>query len=308
MRFTKPALSLPQQLAKLQSRGLAVTDQASGLHYLQHVGYYRLSAYALPLQDCTQTGKPFQPGATFDLVLDFYRFDRELRLLVLDAIERCEVALRSALSNEMSVRHGPHWFMNPRHFSGRFNHARLITDIEDEARISAPDGLPDQPHQEVFINHYYTKYGEPHLPPSWMVMETLSLSSLSRLYAGLGTGAERIAIARHFGTDEFVLRSWFHVLSYVRNLCAHHARLWNRQFVIKFRQVARRHQTFLFTNDRFFAVAVVLYDLLQQVAPDTRWHLRLRDLLSQYPVVPPGAMGFPVDWQQEVFWGFPHTP
>lgn len=308
MRFAKPPLSLPQQLAKLQSRGLAVPDPAAALHYLQHVGYYRLSAYALPLQDCTQTGKPFQPGATFDMVLDLYRFDRELRLLVLDAIERCEVALRSALSNEMSMRHGSHWFMNPRHFAARFNHARLIVNIEDEVRISTPGGLPVQPHQEVFINHYYARYGDPYLPPSWMVMETLSLSTLSRLYAGLGSGAERIAIAQHFGTDEFVLRSWFHVLSYVRNLCAHHARLWNRQFVIKFRQVARRHQSFLVANDRCFAVAVVLYDLLRQVAPDTRWHLRLRDLLGQYPLVPPGAMGFPAHWQQEPFWGFPHTP
>lgn len=311
MRFDKPALSIPDQLAKLQSRGLRITDPAVAAHYLQYIGYYRLSAYALTFQDCTQSGKPFQAGTTFEMLLNLYRFDRELRLHVLDAIERIEVALRSVLNNELSMRHGPHWFMNPRHFSLRFDHADLIADIEKEVRIPASGDSPAQPHQEVFINHYYTKYGDPHLPPSWMVMETFYLSSLSRLYAGLGSGAERIAIASHFGTDEFVLRGWFHVLSYVRNLCAHHARLWNRQLVIKFRQVARRHQPFLATNDRFYAVAVVLYDLLRQVAPDTAWHLRLRDLIGCYPVVPIRAMGFPVDWQQATFWNFPpakHAP
>jgi len=201
--------------------------------------------------------------------------------------------------------------LHPGHFSPRFDHARLIADIEHEVRIGSPGGRPVQPHQEVFINHYYAKYGDPHLPPSWMVMETFTLSSLSRLYASLGSGAERIAIASRFGTDEFVLRGWFHVLSYVRNLCAHHARLWNRQLVIKFRQVARRHQSFLVTNDRFYAVAVVLCDLLRHVAPDSHWHFRLRELIAHFPAVPLDAMGFPSDWQQATFWNFPptkHTP
>lgn len=307
MRFNKPALSIPAQVSKLQGRGLQIADPAAAAHYLQYIGYYRLSAYALSFQDCAQPGKPFRADVTFDMLLDLYRFDRELRLHVLDAIERIEVALRSALNNEMAVRHGPHWFMDPRYFSNRFDHARFIADIEGEVRIDTPGGAPGQPHQEVFINHYYGKYGEPHLPPSWMVMETLALGSLSRLYSGLGSGPERIAIATHFDTDEYVLRGWFHVLSYVRNLCAHHARLWNRQLVIKFRQVARRHELFLATNDRFFAVAVVLYDLLRRVAPDTQWHLRLRDLIGHYPVVQTGAMGFPVNWQQQPFWRFPHT-
>lgn len=308
MKFTKPSLTIPEQLAKLKARGLAIGDQAAAEHCLRYVGYYRLSAYALTFQDCTQPGKPFRPGTTFEQVIDLYRFDRELRLLVLDAIERIEVALRSVLNNELSTRHGPHWFMNPRRFHPSFNHAGLIHAIEDEVRISASGGLPAQPHQEVFINHYYTKYADPRLPPSWMVMETFTLSSLSRLCAGLGSGTERIAIAGRFGTDEFVLRGWFHVLSYVRNLCAHHARLWNRQLVIKFRQVARRHQSFLTTNDRFYAVAVVLCDLLRHVAPGNEWHLRLRDLIARYPGLSPGAMGFPANWQQNPFWEFPHKP
>lgn len=116
MKFTKPALTLPQQLAKLQARGLLVADKAAAEHCLRHVGYYRLSAYALSFQDCSKPGKPFHPGTSFDQLVDLYRFDRELRLLVLDAIERVEVAVRSALNNELCLKNGPHWFVDGTHF------------------------------------------------------------------------------------------------------------------------------------------------------------------------------------------------
>jgi len=144
-------------------------------------------------------------------------------------------------------------------------------------------------------------------------METFSLGTLSMLFANLARGAERVAIATHFGADEFVLRNWFHVLSHVRNLCAHHSRLWNRRLVIKFRQVANKHKSFLGTTDRMYAVAVVLYELLKQIAPDTIWHTRLRDLLAKHPVTPLAPMGFPANWQGEPFWNFqtiepPPTP
>jgi len=71
MRFTKPALTYPQQLGKLRARGLVVADPAQAEHCLRYVGYYRLSAYGLSFQDCTQPGKPFRPGTTFEQVVDF---------------------------------------------------------------------------------------------------------------------------------------------------------------------------------------------------------------------------------------------
>jgi abortive infection bacteriophage resistance protein len=313
MKFTKPALPISAQLAKLKTRGLLVTDDTDAEHQLRHIGYYRLSAYALHFQDIRLATKPFHPGANIDQVMELCRFDRDLRLLVLDAIARTEVSLRSVLNNEMSIRHGTHWYMCANHFTPRFDHARFIADIERELGIETPSRPPVRPHQEVFINHYYAKYTEPRLPPSWMVMETLSLGTLSLLFANLARGAERNAIAANFGADEFVLRNWFHVLSHVRNLCAHHSRLWNRRLVIKFRQVANKHKSFLSTTDRMYAVAVVLCELLRKITPGTDWHKHLRDLLAKHPVTPLAPMGFPANWQSEPFWNFqaielPPTP
>lgn len=307
MRFTKPPLTIPQQLAKLKARGLVIADPAAAEHCLRYVGYYRLSAYALTFQDCTQPGKPFRPGTSFEQVVDLYRFDRELRLLVLDAIERVEVAVRSALNNELGLLHGAHWYMTAGHFHAEFDHADFLDDLREEYRLATDGTGPVRPHQEVFINHYYEKYGDPELPPSWMVFETFTINTVSRMYRNLASRPLRQTLAATFGADESNLRGWLHTLSYVRNLCAHHARLWNRRLVIKF-TVANKHRTVLDRGDTLYATAVVLRSLLRRVAPETQWHWRLRELISRYPGLPLGAMGFPANWQQNSFWDFPHTP
>jgi len=92
MHYLKAALSFPDQLAQLQQRGLHVTDPDRALHWLRRVSYYRLSAYFLPFKN----GESFRPGTEFNDVAGLYIFDRKLRLLVLDAIERIEVALRTS--------------------------------------------------------------------------------------------------------------------------------------------------------------------------------------------------------------------
>ena len=113
--FNKPPLSLPDQLTLLVARGLTVNDAADATHYLTHIGYYRFSGYALPFQ-VGGTGSDqhnFKPGVTFDNILDRYIFDRKLRLLVMDAVERIEISIRAALSNTIAARHGAHWYLNP---------------------------------------------------------------------------------------------------------------------------------------------------------------------------------------------------
>ena len=124
MKFAKPPLPLPQQLAKWQSRGLVVNDAAKALHYLRFIGYYRFSAYTLPFQNPAHHDKHFKPATTFERVLSLYVFDRELRLVVMDAIERVEVAVRSCVVNELCLRHGAHWFMDQK---GIFRQDSIIT-------------------------------------------------------------------------------------------------------------------------------------------------------------------------------------
>ena len=114
MKFDKPALTIHQQVALLKSRGLLIEDEAKAEHYLRFIGYYRLSGYSLPLT-CKKVPEQhkFKSGASFDRILALYSFDRELRLIVMDAIERVEVAFRTSVSNYLATKFGPHWYLVP---------------------------------------------------------------------------------------------------------------------------------------------------------------------------------------------------
>ena len=105
--FAKPATTHAQQVMLLRQRGMVIDDPAAAAFYLQHLNYYRLGAYWLPFEADHATHS-FKPGTKFGDVLNLYVFDRELRLLVLDAIERVEVSVRSQWAYQLAHQHGPH--------------------------------------------------------------------------------------------------------------------------------------------------------------------------------------------------------
>lgn len=106
----KPATTIDEQIALMTERSV-VGDQLLMRRWLETVGYYRLSAYRLPLElpaGARQTWtKIFQPGTLFDSIVDIYVFDRKLRLLVMEGIERIEVALRSRWTNRLTLAMAP---------------------------------------------------------------------------------------------------------------------------------------------------------------------------------------------------------
>jgi len=288
--FSKPALPIQDQIKRLQNRGLIVSDPKKLEHYLTYIGYYHFSAYCHYFQTSSPSesedgpDKPFRDGTTFEKVLDLYVFDRELRLIIIDAIERIEIAFRACIINEMSLKYGAHWYMQVGCFSGGFRHAEFISWLEREYKIEhSPSGKPaiGRPHHEIFINHYFSKYAEPYLPPAWMVGETLSLGKSSLIYENISDASMRKSIAAKFIMDEYYLKKFMHTLTYIRNLCAHHARLWNRSLVIKPISFTRQKQLGL-SNYRLAAQIVIIYDLLQVIAPQNGWAQKVKDLIHEH--------------------------
>ena len=110
--FSKKALAIDEQIEILSSRGLVIDDRESVFRYLSTVSYYRLSAYFKPFQLNNHPGHRFKPNITFDRIWQIYAFDRELRLHVSDALERIEIALRTALSDIMSIKYGNQWYLS----------------------------------------------------------------------------------------------------------------------------------------------------------------------------------------------------
>jgi abortive infection bacteriophage resistance protein len=217
--YTKPPLNYADQVSLLQQRGLTVNSVDAAIRFLQHVNYYRFSAYCIPFQKPRDV---FLPGSSFEKIVELYRLDEELRNALLALLSPIEVFLRSRMVYELSHDWGAFAHYNPATFRRDFEHNEWIASLEEEVGRA----------RETFIEHYKSKYtGFPRLP-IWMACEIMSLRSLSLLYSGLLPDPQR-RICSIFEIHHGVLRNWIHVITYLRNICAHHGRLWNREFAIK---------------------------------------------------------------------------
>lgn len=303
--FKKPARTAAYLVDQWVARGLAIPDRVRAERYLSTIGYYRLSAYTLPFQ----VGNPnhqFKPDASFVDVLDLYVFDRQLRLQVMDAIERIEVAIRARLNNHMSHKYGPHWYLQESLFKYSYNHKWLLAYIERETQRS----------KETFLRHYKRKYTSPRLPPGWMMVEILTYGQLSVLYDNLANTRDKKEIAGKFNIPAELLRSWMQAISYVRNLCAHHSRLWNRELGNAPKVPQRTPGNWIQlpitvadprinTNKRLYLLLVIIEYLLRQINPGSSWHERLYCLMRDNPGVSKPHMGMPDDWHTDPFWRLP---
>lgn len=280
MHYSKPALTFEDQLGLLRKRGLAIRDPERALRWLSNVSYYRLSAYFLPFKD----GENFRVGTDFNDIAGVYIFDRKLRLLMLDAIERVEVAIRTAVTYQIAHTYGPIGHTDPGNFSPDFEHSRFLTELNAE----------EQRARETFTKHFRKKYAEDPYLPVWMATELLSFGTISKLYQSLQPMLrQRIAIP--YGIDAQFLISWLHTLTYVRNVCAHHKRLWNRQLAIRPKFPSRKAywKCTVPNNERLYAVIAVLQHMMAVASPHSLWQQRLHGLLANHPHIPLAAMGFP---------------
>lgn len=212
--YTKPAKQTAELLNHWRNRGLFIADDVSAAAALERIGYYRLLIYARPLQDAS---KHFKSGVSFENIVTLYNFDRQLRLLCLDAIERIEVALRATIVSKVAVLHGPHFYLEVRHYQQKSG----FTDFINTAAKT----------KYLAVDHYYDTYNQPSMPPIWALLEAVMFGDLSKLYSNLHVKNRKL-ISLAFGYDEAALHSWFRSLNLLRNKCAHHNRLWNATMVV----------------------------------------------------------------------------
>lgn len=292
-RYNKPALTYPQLIQQLKDRGLTIKNEEKALHLLKNISYYRSSGYWYPLlQD--KTNHVFKPGSTFETAFKLYCFDRELRLMVMREIEKIEVAVRSQMNHILAHYKGVYWFRDETIFRDR-----------DKLEISLEKLRTDFDHSdEQFIQTFKGKYSDEY-PPCWMMLEVTSFGSLSMMYENLKPGKTKRKIAEVFGLDRKSFTSWLHTLVYIRNVCAHHNRLWNRVLSIRPR-IPRSPQNLWLNqspgNDKLYFVLSMIIYLLNTVNPKQTFRERFSMLLDKYQNVDSRAMGFPDDWKDDQLW------
>lgn len=312
--YNKPPLTFQQQVELLKSRGLEITDEERVIRHLSHISYYRLSAYMLPFKivENGQHTDQFIAGTKWEDIQELYVFDRKLRLLVFDAIERIEIGLRTQIIYQLSLKYGSHWHDRSEIFKRRSKYIKrtgktIDIDIFQELQKHI-HALLESNNAEVFIKHYKTRYDNPTTPPSWMSVETLYFSHLSQICENLRQRTDQTSIASHFDLPPAIFNSWLHTINYVRNICAHHGRLWNRTFKVVPEKLHQSRGKNWITDPEwakrsrlYYFLCMVNY-LLQTVNPTSDFKSRLIKLISDYPNVSLFEMGFPTHWQQEEMW------
>lgn len=295
-------------IRQLQVDGLTIeSDPASphslgkARHYLPRIGVYRFRGYYEPFRRALDSGQ----AVGLNDVLRLYKFDRRLRLLCLDALERVEVALKAQLADHFFGAYGPGWLTRRkirRSFSteGGFKEAKktLIDSALQRYRIDHPGSSPSLKQIDWAIAFESTTFGD-----------------ASRIFSTLNTDAQR-QIASVYSLQDHVLADWLRGLTRVRNIAAHHGRLWNTRFLTTPKMppgVVRRvenEKSLLIAQNRFYVYAITIYYLLRRIARRTQWHQRLFSLINDATLRPtsidlPAGMGFPIDWHTERFWNLP---
>ena len=301
MPYTKPAKTLEEQADLLLSRGM-IADRDLLIQRLESVNYYRLSGYWYPFRINHQNFRYdyFERDTHFDTIWKIYVFDRQLRVLVMDAIERIEVAVRTKLAYHHGLDYGSFAYMHdPKSVPnlGKTDHPRFICTVVGETVRS----------KDTFVNHFKEKYGTDHLVlPIWMGTEIMSFGTVRTFLRGVPDNINA-EVASLFGMPRTIFNSWFLTLSTVRNICAHHGRLWNREIGTKPLLPREKHYPGWHILDsknqgKVFAVLTICNHCLKCIAPQSKWVERMHALLAKYPEIPRGNMGFPPNWETSPFW------
>ena len=296
MEYTKSAKSIADIISMLQSRGLVISDTDKAADFLRKVSYFRFAAYLRPLE-IDKDAHTYKPGAKFETAASLYHFDASLRMLVFSSFQTLEIALRSFMIQTFTMQYGPCWFSDDHLVSNKFRHIENLSNMVQELDRTKED----------FIKDHFTKYGKDSFPPAWKTLELASFGILTKFYFNFADSKAKKLVAREFNLPQHeILESWLRAINSLRNCCAHHNRIWNRNFA-EMPQLPRKLKgnwltDFSIPTYRLFAFLSCTVYCLNSVQPDNTFVKDFKALLAAHPEVDVNAMGFPAAWQNEPLW------
>lgn len=296
--YQKKHKTFDEQLDILKQRKLIISNDSFVLSKLQHINYYRLSAYFLPYQYPKDSVNKniFLPNIAFEDILSIYYFDVELRKITFEAIESIEIYFRTQIAYFHSLKYDAFGYLELKNF--RENKVDKFDELQSEILKEKTRS------KEFFIKHFKKKYNSIDLP-IWSVVEIISFGSLSKFFMILKEEEQNQVIQKIHSINKVVFYKWLHALSSVRNICAHHSRLWNRTLGVGF-EVPRGLESFenmkKSKNKVFFALSVIEYLLTCIGEDEIEFKTKIKNLIKKYPKVKLESMGFVENWEQNLIW------
>lgn len=277
MNLKKPK-TYYEQIELLKSKGLSV-DENFAENVLRKVGYYRLSGYYKFFYDNLKLKNEnhFREETDFIDIYNIYLFDKELRNLIFIVICDIEIHLKSSISYTLSHDYG----------TEALKKENIIPKSIDEFLQKE---LSRYSKKEIIKHHrdnYESKY------PIWVVMEILSLGTVSRIYKLLPTKNKKEIARNYYNHKHQYLEQWFETVTYIRNKCAHHERLIGENINIKMDKSMQGHNAgslFVF----LIAIKTLLSDELQ-------WNVfveKLSEIIDKYEFSRFDLIGFDENWKE----------
>lgn len=294
----KDSYSIDKQIALLKKRGMLFRNEQKAPDHLSHISYYRLKGYWWDMQS-DRTNHTFSPNSYFEDVIDRYNFDRQLRLVLFDAIEIIEIALRTKLIYHLSQAFGGLWHLDDSIAENKSLHTTHLADLQAEFNRSG----------EVFAKDYRAKHPNNN-PDAWIIFEVATFGTLSKIYKNLRHQLpQKAIIAKEMGLNlHSELSSWLEAISYLRNIIAHHSRIWSRNMVKRPTLIINpRHQwlqnevTSVQEKKPFYVITAMVY-ICNAIDANNQIKSKIVSLFLQNPNIPIFKIGFFINWQDEPLW------
>lgn len=298
--------TIEEQILRLKNLGMGFYNIDTAKSYLSRVSYFRLKYFWNDLID--KVSGDFKEDTYFEHIIERYEFDRSLRQILFKAIETLEVGLRSKIISILSNSTGTGlWYLDDKLFEYSNYHTELVLDLKYEF------GRSTDPFARNFIresSNWDDSSFNGDNPDAWMILETTTFGTLSKLYKNLKKQSPlQSVIAKEFGLySSNDLSSWLESISVLRNVVAHHSRIWYRIFAKRPANIKNHRDEWLAQemtdnqSKRAFGVISCLLYLCNALNPNNTLKREIKSLFNSHPNIPINMLGFTKNWEKEPLW------
>ena len=218
----KVAFDIEEQIARLKSYGVIFDDINKAKEILLDVGYYRIGFYSFPFEKTfpmlENRTHEVKEGTTFKGIYDLYEFDTKLRRLLLIALERIEVNIRTQITYIVSnyYKNSPTWFADSNLMKSDF-----VDTFEEKVYKTLRDNPIIKRHHNKYINDKYA--------PAWKTIEFMTLGNITSLYRAIKDDVVKLEIAKKYGCTIRVFINYLETIRVIRNKCAHGNCIYNTE-------------------------------------------------------------------------------
>ncbi len=269
-----------EQMEILKNLWFIINDEEKAINYLKHIWFYRFSHYFTYFIE-NHNWEEF----SFENILKYYIFDRKLKLILSDIIERIEVSLKANIINLLSLKYNDAiFFINEEIYLDQEKYTLALNSLEIEKN-------KNKSFKNIDLKNI----------TSWKLFQWLTLWSTTFFYSSLNTQNQKL-IADTYNLTNMTLLSWILWLTDLRNICAHYDKFW---WIKMTRYLSFKHPKIKNINietNSIFAYVLIMHIFLKEIWIDSHFLDKIEKLFNEeeYKSINKEKMWFNKNWRNEI--------